>query len=257
LGASPDGIASRFTLTNEFSEMVGTMLEIKCPYSRTIKTEGKIDGEICPHYYHCQVQQQLECCDLPYCDFWQCNLKEYDDRSEWLDDICDEKYTEEQNEDVYIHENCRKGAIIQLLPKKRILEDCEFDAKFIYPNDINMSLEQYDKWLVDEISNLHINHERLMNQFVFDKILYWRLNSSHNVKIKRDQVWFKEKKPIFEELWNKITDLRANPKEAIKFRDDIKERKAAKSKKRMEALFVKNKNSPKGGGDELFVDSDD
>ena len=34
IGASPDGIASHYTLQNEFSPMVGRMLEIKCPFSR-------------------------------------------------------------------------------------------------------------------------------------------------------------------------------------------------------------------------------
>ena len=64
-------------MENNFSDMVGRMLEIKCPLTRKIKTSGEVDGEICPHYYYCQVQQQLECCDLEYCDFWQCSLQEF------------------------------------------------------------------------------------------------------------------------------------------------------------------------------------
>ena len=145
IGASPDGIASHYTLDNQFSEMVGRMLEIKCPFSRNIKTEGAIDGEICPHYYWCQVQQQLECCDLEYCDFWQCNLKEYLDRDEWLEDKIPTASTEEQNKKIDIPVNCQKGCIIQLLPKNKITEFCLFDAKYIYPPSINMTLFEYDQ----------------------------------------------------------------------------------------------------------------
>ena len=39
IGASPDGIATYKTLDNNFSEMIGRMLEIKCPYSRKIKNK--------------------------------------------------------------------------------------------------------------------------------------------------------------------------------------------------------------------------
>ena len=94
IGASPDGIASHYKLDNSFSDRIGRMLEIKCPYSRKIITEGEIDGTICPHYYWCQVQQQLECCDLDYCDFWQCNLKEYKDRE--IKRIKNFKHTDEK-----------------------------------------------------------------------------------------------------------------------------------------------------------------
>ena len=73
IGASPDGIATYKSLDNNFSDMVGRMLEIKCPYKRKIKTKGDINGTICPHYYWCQVQQQLECCDLENIDCQKIN----------------------------------------------------------------------------------------------------------------------------------------------------------------------------------------
>ena len=57
IGASPDGITDS-----------GIMLEIKCPSSR------KITGVI-PSYYWCQVQTQLEVCELDRCDFLECKLE--------------------------------------------------------------------------------------------------------------------------------------------------------------------------------------
>jgi putative phage-type endonuclease len=67
LGASPDGITSD-----------GVMLEIKCPSSR------KITG-IPPSYYWCQVQGQLEVCELDRCDFLECLIKEYDNENAMTD----------------------------------------------------------------------------------------------------------------------------------------------------------------------------
>ena len=51
LGASPDGITNHYKQDNSFSDQLGRMIEIKCPPSRVIKSEGKVHGEICPHNY--------------------------------------------------------------------------------------------------------------------------------------------------------------------------------------------------------------
>ena len=249
IGASPDGIASHYRLDNSFSNLVGRMLEIKCPLSRKIKVEGEIDGEICPHYYWCQVQQQLECCDLEYCDFWQCNLKEYLKREDWLNDNKPTVGTEEQNQKVRIPKNCQKGCIIQLLPKEKITEFCLFDAKYIYPPSIDMDLYEYDKWIIDTISQLYGKYYPLMKDYVFDRVLYWKLENSHNVVIKRDREWFEKVKPIYESVWNKVIFLRDNPKEALKFKEDLVNNKKKKTFEKKETISTDSK-------EELFVDSD-
>ena len=68
IGASPDGITDD-----------GVMLEIKCPSSRPIT------GEI-PSHYWCQVQTQLEVCELDRCDFLEVKLEEYKSREEYEND---------------------------------------------------------------------------------------------------------------------------------------------------------------------------
>ena len=250
IGASPDGIASHYTLNNQFSDMVGRMLEIKCPFSRKIKTEGAVDGEICPHYYWCQVQQQLECCDLEYCDFWQCNIKEYVDRDEWLEDTTPTASTEEQNKVIDIPKNCQKGCIIQLLPKSKINEFCLFDAKYIYPPSINMTLFEYDQWILETISQLYKKHYPLIKDYVFDRVLYWKLENSHNVVIKRDREWFERVKPQYKSVWDKVLHLRDNPKEALKFKEELTKPKTRKRS------YKKNKSPKKSKDEELFVNSD-
>jgi hypothetical protein len=62
LAASPDGIV-------ENGEKIGRLLEIKSPISRIIE-EG-----IIPEQYYCQVQVQLEVCDLEVADYCECRLE--------------------------------------------------------------------------------------------------------------------------------------------------------------------------------------
>ena len=245
IGASPDGIGSRFTLNNDFSEMVGRMLEIKCPFSRKIKFKGEIDGEICPHYYHCQVQQQLECCDLEYCDFWQCTIKEFNTKEELLKDDTELNYYQEQEMELNVPINCRQGCIIQLLPKNKIKEFCLFDAKYIYPKDVDITTFEYDQWLLTTIDSLHKDYKDLMKDYVFDRILYWKLTDCHNVTIKRDKEWFKSKYILYKNLWDRIV-LYRNDKKALKHFLDEKN----KSKK------PKVKKEPKIKPEDLFVDSE-
>jgi len=248
LGASPDGIASKFSLSNNFSPMIGRMLEIKCPYVRKINTKGDIDGEICPHYYHCQVQQQLECCDLDYCDFWQCTLKEFFSKEEMLQDDSDTNYREEQDEILNVPDNCKQGCIIQLFPKNKINRFCLFDSKYIYPDNIDMSVYEYDQWLLDEITHLKERHPVLMKDYVFDSVLWWKLTVCHNAKIKRDKEWFNSKLPLFKTLWDRIVLCRSSNQELEKFVKEYNDKHKRKkdvviNTEKSELLFVDSETS--------------
>ena len=61
------------------------MLEIKCPKSRPITG-------IIPPVYFGQVQGQLEVCDLEYCDFLECELREYNNQKEFFEDVDENNY---------------------------------------------------------------------------------------------------------------------------------------------------------------------
>lgn len=69
IAASPDGL---FTECNKYPELVGTLVEIKCPPSRVIN--DKI-----PYDYWCQMQLQMEVCDRPSCEFVEVKFKELGD----------------------------------------------------------------------------------------------------------------------------------------------------------------------------------
>lgn len=113
LAASPDGIISPYKHDKQhLTKHVGRMLEIKCPTTRQIKTEGNIRGDICPVYYWDQVQLQLECCNLDECDFWQCQILEYDSREDFLEDTDPSEPFRSKSTGL------EKGIVIQLMPKR-------------------------------------------------------------------------------------------------------------------------------------------
>jgi len=237
MGASPDGISTCITLDGNPNPLVGRMLEIKCPLKRKIETIGQIDGGICPHYYWVQVQIQLACCKYEECDFWQCDIKEYTD-DDWLLDntedpvIC--KSTCEQNIDVNISSRLTKGCIIQLLPKdtSKIPKNdrIEWYAKYIYPSNINMTDKEYLNWttyIKDFWQRLYPQYDG----YYYDRILYWKLVSCHNVLIKRDIGWFNSKLPLFKDFWQEVLYLRQNREEGLKKLEEWHSKKKIYKKK--------------------------
>jgi putative phage-type endonuclease len=225
LGASPDGICSKSTLDGKFSERLGVMLEIKCPAVRKIKTKGLIAGQICPFYYWCQVQQQLECCNFETCDFWQVNIKEYDSREKYLSDLnLDTVLTEGDNSKrVPIDPKICKGCIIQLLPKKyepRFEEDKpEYTGYHLYPDRLDLTIEEYDNWAIETISNWQTKSPDLAQKFYFDKIIYWYVPNAHNVEVKRDRVWMNHVFPILEKTWQQVEYYKSHPNELDRLYD--------------------------------------
>ena len=157
LGASPDGITTE-----------GVMLEIKCPTSR------KITG-IPPRYYWCQVQGQLEVCELDRCDFLECKLKEYEDEEEYLND----NYQENHLLNKHGHE---KGILVELLNK-------ETKSFFYEYGPIGAVGDDLESWK-NSIIKKYENHESIM----FSNFNYWYLEEVSCVPIYRNQEWFHDDK---------------------------------------------------------------
>lgn len=210
LGASPDAIVSKYTLDGNLTDKVGRMVEIKCPLQRFIKSYGEIKGGICPIYYWVQVQLQLECCNLDECDFWQCNIKEYESRDDFLQDSSATEYISKQT-------GFEKGCLIQLLPVSQVYENYEDfvinNAKFIYPDKINLTNAELDKWIITTLSNLKTTHKN----YYMDRIIYWKLNNSSCVVINRDYEWFNNEFNKYKEIWDFIVFFRKNKDIAEKY----------------------------------------
>jgi putative phage-type endonuclease len=170
LGASPDGITED-----------GIMLEIKCPTSR------KIDG-IPPSHYWCQVQGQLEVCDLDRCDFLECLFKEYENEKEFNED----NYNNDYNLNRFGNE---KGIIAEFYKKS--------DKLFYYKYG-PIVREQLDLWKINIINEETQDN----NNILFSKFYYCYLEEVSCVPIYRNSEWFYKIKPILEEFWNKVLKYR-------------------------------------------------
>ena len=216
LGASPDGICSKYTLDNKFSLKYGTMLEIKCPVTRVINTHGNIIGDICPYYYYCQIQQQLECCELDLCDFWQCKISEYKSRQQFINDDCDTcRISEGTNDELLIvHNKIKKGIILEFYPLNFKPDfdgdNIEWKSKYIVPKRLDLSIELYDTWVIkmmDEYKNLY---PEIAKNYYFNKIIYWKLDLAHNVSIKRDIQFLNNIIPVLKNTWEQVLFYRKN-----------------------------------------------
>ena len=232
LGASPDGVSMSLTLDGKPNQLLGRMLEIKCPPARAILNTGKIKGDICPSYYWIQVQIQLECCDLSECDFWQTHLIEYKGEKEFIvDEITDDIHThseiyeqdseteiiDEKNE-VVIDERIRRGAIIELLPIDRSAipkEDLvEWYGKYIYPPTLLMSPIEYRLWARETVKNIETLYPEFNGKYKFSRVVYWKLIKSHNELITRQTEWFKKNYDVLRKFWERVIYYREHPNEA-------------------------------------------
>ena len=65
IAASPDGLI----VEAAEAQLVGRLVEIKCPYTRVINEKISFD-------YWCQMQLQMEVCDRPVCEFVEVKIRE-------------------------------------------------------------------------------------------------------------------------------------------------------------------------------------
>ena len=220
LGASPDGITPD-----------GIMLEIKCPTSRVI------DG-IPPRYYWCQVQGQLEVCELDRCDFLECNFKEYLTEDEYISDnslssdsIPDYKLNKFGNE---------KGVIAEFYRKK--------DKNFLYKYS---PVSLLDKEL--EIWKNNIIKQYITDDIIFSCFSYWYLEIVSCVPIYRNQEWFNTAKVELEIFWNKVIKYRELGLDKLK--EDIQNDRLEKKLKKEEIKKEKKVpvKKPKKVKDEIIL----
>jgi putative phage-type endonuclease len=219
LAASPDGIVGKYKLDGKSrTKYVGRMLEIKCPLKRKINTTGETYGDICPKYYWAQVQLQLECCNLDECDFWQCDIREYEDKEEFIRDTdLNEPFRSKTT-------GMEKGCLIQLIPKNKDITDKKYfdviyeSAKFIYPPKVEMSPQECDIWIAETMIKFR---SLCPKDYCFDKVIYWKMTKTHCILIKRDREWFSESLPKIERMWKYVEYLRKNKEKSDLFFDYI------------------------------------
>jgi hypothetical protein len=256
IGASPDGICTNMSLDGQFSPLTGRMLEIKCVTYRKLNMSGpehafpyeKPDLGIIPHYYWIQMQLQLECCDLEFCDFWQCKLKDY-----WSERLLKEGMVKcgktihkvEQGVDRPVDPRFECGVFIELMPKDssnlNAWEKPEWFAKFIYPVRLDMNLSEKIEWALDIKKNWMQLFPEYVKDYKFGKILYFHLEQSHLFLVTRNKEWFAEKLPKFKQFWDNVLEYRNNPEKMKELIDKLAKKLADEEKEAQKKRDKKNK----------------
>jgi len=226
LGASPDGITPE-----------GTMIEIKCPPKRVITG-------IVPHEYTCQMQIQLEVCNLQVCHFFECLIIEYDTREKYLEDIYDKNSVSDLN--IILQTDEIPPNYINVLDERRssnglekgvigsVLDMEKNERKYIYP-PMHLTTDDQEKYIDDFIN------ENLGKFYVFyDKYIYWKLEKSSEKHIRRDTKWFAEVLPRIKSFWKEVEERRKRGEHSC---DDLLKPQT----KRKKRIRKKNLNKIKSG----------
>jgi len=212
LGASPDGISKD-----------GIMLEIKCPSRR------QITG-IIPQYYWCQVQAQLEVCELDRCDFLECNIKEYMGREEYLNDNFEGDYTKNNL-------NFEKGVVMEFY-------DLRLSKLVFEYSPLGILGDELDNWIISTKQRVLENNKT----YSYSKLSFWTLREVSCIPIYRNQEWFNEAYFKLKDFWETILNWR---KEGLtKLEQHLEEEKQKKRDLRA------SKSNKKAKTENVYIDLD-
>ncbi len=179
LGASPDGITED-----------GVMVEIKCPSTREITGIPK-------HYYWCQVQGQLEVCELDRCDFLECKIEEYSLEDDYFNDHFEGNY-------FYNSFGMEKGCVVELYHR-------EDNNTFYQYSPLGIDRGQYRKWYDQMRKDILKNKNHVLMDIAF-----WKLTQVSCVPIYRDREWFNNKLIKLSGFWQDVLHYRQIGTETLK-----------------------------------------
>ncbi len=165
IGASPDGINVK-----KNNNKYGYLLEIKNPVSRKLTGIPKLD-------YWVQMQQQMYVTKLPYCDFLETVIKDYENEEAFKKDG---SFTKTATGNV-------KGIIV-----------CFNDGEkpiYKYPK-LGISEKKFNAWY-DDILEKNKNLTWVNNT-------YWFLQEFSCVTVPYHEKWFELAIPKFKEIWDII-----------------------------------------------------
>jgi len=177
IGASPDGIN-----TKKESGLYGHMLEIKCIVNRELTGIPKKE-------YWIQMQMQMECCNLDYCDFFECRFKEYENEIMYMEDG---EMIHKTNDGRY------KGMMITYMDETQ-------NYKYLYmPLNIE-NKEEYNKWYNNKIEWIDSD-----SRYNWIKNIYWYLDEYSSVMVPRNRDWYIFYKDKIRDTWRDIENKRLN-----------------------------------------------
>lgn len=253
LAASPDGI-----------DELGYMIEIKVPYSRTIKYNPLVE-------YWMQTQLQMEVCNFDKTRFIECKVLKYKDEIEYLADIdpngvyginndgmekgCVLKWygseIDELNRDNYKclpitfknHDEmleCIKEKVLDLIEQ---YIGKEYAIESFYKIDGKDLIENLDAGIKTRkfgVFNPNITTNSQYPPTLYIRLKWFKMGQFSMKEIPRDRDWFQARLPDLAEFWNKVLDYRKNglpvdyltkrDKEKIQQRQLEEDKKSGKSR---------------------------
>lgn len=88
-----------------------------------------------------------------------------------------------------------------------------------------MDESQYDDWVLKMLHNYSTEYPEIHKDYNFNKIIYWKLESSHNISIKQDDKFMMSILPILNDTWSKIVYYRKNQDKLDELKLIVEERK--------------------------------
>ena len=213
LGASPDGIVT------EASDPIylARMLEIKCVMSRIL-----YGVPLWKYWVQCQLQ--MEVCNLEYCDFFECNIREdIKDNMECID-FCNEILNGKMLNNYY-------GITIEYNENSSL--------QYIY-SGVGLDSNELYKWYNTEL--IKFEEDDNYKDKWYNQTYFWRLDQYSLVTIKRNREWFELVKPELEQFWNMILDSREKVKEDPTIVDLLFHKKESKKYKKDKPIKNINEN---------------
>ncbi len=198
LGASPDGVTSH-----------GKMIEIKCPYSRVPIGKPKCQ-------YWVQMQIQMECCGFKECDFLDVSIREYANRSEYLNNAYDDG---KNNIQCRTKNGMPKGMVIE-----HTVVNYDKDGKekvhhnYFYPpvltfNTADEEIQWINEWCNQYVANNPMG-QRMASTLVGEnqdhhyRIRYWYIEKWTDCTIQKDETWLQQRLPDIYEFWKLVLKYR-------------------------------------------------
>ena len=171
LGASPDGVV----VTP--GPLYGRMIEIKNVVNRELTGIPKRD-------YWVQMQMQMEVCNLPVCDFLECQFLEY---GSWSEADADGTFTQTTK-------GKPKGAFLMLW------SPAQKTNRYFYPPLALTTLAEYSAW-EDKVREENPELEWVQR-------VRWRLEDFSLVTVDRNKAWFRSVEGEFATVWKEVERAR-------------------------------------------------
>ncbi len=166
IAASPDGL---IVASETAPELVGRLVEIKCPSTRVIK-----DGEI-PLEYWCQMQLQMEVCGVDACEFVEAKFVEElpaPAPGAGSDGVAQTEYL--------------ATGFISLVNK-----------------------DEVNKYIYHSTASLAVAALALTEEWTLIETYPWYLLKLRRVTVPRDVNWFAQSQPAFEQFWADVEGAKA------------------------------------------------